>query len=40
MNPGSLILSAEMMLRYMGWFEAADLIIKGVAVTIANKELT
>ena len=28
-NPGSLILSAEMMLRHMGWVEAADLIIKG-----------
>ena len=28
-NPGSIILSAEMMLRHMGWFEAADLIIKG-----------
>jgi isocitrate dehydrogenase len=39
-NPGSLILSAEMMLRYFGWHEAADLIIKGVANTIANKELT
>ncbi len=39
-NPGSLILSAEMMLRYMGWHEAADLIIKGVAGTIANGELT
>ncbi len=39
-NPGSLILSAEMMLRYLGWHEAADLIIKGVANTIANKELT
>jgi isocitrate dehydrogenase len=39
-NPGSLILSAEMMLRYMKWNEAADLIIKGVANTIANKELT
>ncbi len=39
-NPGSIILSAEMMLRYMGWTEAADLIIKGVAATIANKELT
>lgn len=39
-NPGSLILSAEMMLRYMGWTEAADLIVKGVANTIANKELT
>jgi isocitrate dehydrogenase len=39
-NPGSLILSAEMMLRYLKWTEAADLIIKGVARTIANKELT
>ena len=39
-NPGSLILSAEMMLRYFGWHEAADLIVKGVANTIANKELT
>jgi len=39
-NPGSLILSAEMMLRYLGWSEAADFIVKGVANTIANKELT
>jgi isocitrate dehydrogenase len=39
-NPGSLILSAEMMLRYLGWDEAADLILRGVAATIANKELT
>jgi isocitrate dehydrogenase len=39
-NPGSLILSAEMLLRYIGWTEAADLIIKGVANTIASKELT
>ncbi len=39
-NPGSLILSAEMMLRYMGWLEAADLIAKGVANTIAGGELT
>ena len=39
-NPGSLILSAEMMLRYLGWSEAADLIVKGVTNTIANKELT
>ena len=39
-NPGSLILSAEMMLRYLKWNEAADLIHKGVANTIANKELT
>jgi isocitrate dehydrogenase len=39
-NPGSLVLSAEMMLRYLKWNEAADLIIKGVANTIAAKELT
>ena len=39
-NPGSLILSAEMMLRYLGWKEAADLILKGVSLTIAHKELT
>ena len=39
-NPGSLILSAEMMLRYLKWSEAADLIIKGVANTISHKELT
>ncbi len=39
-NPGSLILSAEMMLRYLKWTEAADLIAQGVARTIASKELT
>ncbi|MFL6624559.1 MAG: NADP-dependent isocitrate dehydrogenase [Sulfurifustaceae bacterium] len=39
-NPGSLILSAEMMLRYMGWTEAADLIIKGMAGAIAAREVT
>jgi isocitrate dehydrogenase len=39
-NPGSLILSAEMMLRYLGWKEAADLIMHGVAETIAAKEMT
>lgn len=39
-NPGSLILSAEMLLRYIGWHEAADKILHGVANTIANKELT
>ncbi len=39
-NPGSLILSAAMMLRYIGWNEAADLVIKGIANTIANGELT
>jgi isocitrate dehydrogenase len=39
-NPGSLILSAAMMLRYIGWGEARDLVMKGVAKTIANGELT
>jgi isocitrate dehydrogenase len=39
-NPGSLILSAEMMLRYLGWREAADKILRGVSETIAAKELT
>jgi isocitrate dehydrogenase len=39
-NPGSIILSAEMMLRYMGWREAADLVRRGVASAIANKEVT
>ncbi len=39
-NPGSLILSAEMMLRHMGWTEAADLIIKGANGAIAAKTVT
>ena len=39
-NPGSLILSAEMMLRYIGWTEAADAIIRGLDRTIANKTVT
>ena len=39
-NPGSLILSAEMMLRHMGWFEAADLIIKAMEKTIQKKKVT
>lgn len=39
-NPGSIILSAEMMLRHMGWFEAADLIIKGVEGAIKSKKVT
>ncbi len=39
-NPGSLILSAEMMLRHMGWHEAAECILQGVARTIAGKILT
>ena len=39
-NPGSVILSGEMMLRYLGWTEAADLIIKGVSGAIAAKTVT
>lgn len=39
-NPGSIILSAEMMLRHMGWLEAADLIIKGMNGAIATKTVT
>ncbi|MFN7098379.1 MAG: NADP-dependent isocitrate dehydrogenase, partial [Gammaproteobacteria bacterium] len=39
-NPGSLILSAEMMLRHLGWTEAADLIIHGVEEAIAAKTVT
>ena len=39
-NPGSLLLSGEMMLRYMGWVEAADLIITAMDKTIADKTVT
>ena len=39
-NPGSVILSGEMMLRHMGWTEAADLIIKGINGAIGNKTVT
>ncbi len=39
-NPGSLILSGEMMFRYMGWDEAADLIIASLGKTIAQKRVT
>ncbi|MCC6659415.1 MAG: isocitrate dehydrogenase (NADP(+)) [Phycisphaerales bacterium] len=39
-NPGSLILSGEMMLRYMGWTEAADLVIKGMEGAIGAKTVT
>ena len=39
-NPGSVILSGEMMLRYMGWKEAADLILKGLEKTIKSKVVT
>ena len=39
-NPGSLVLSGEMMLRYMGWTEAADLIIDGLANAIQSRRVT
>ena len=39
-NPGSVILSGEMMLRYLGWDEAADLIITSLERTIAQKTVT
>jgi isocitrate dehydrogenase len=39
-NPGSLILSGVMMLEYMGWLEAANLIYKGLEASIANKRVT
>eukprot|EP01002_Notosolenus_urceolatus_P015380 NODE_785_length_1781_cov_200.645497_g640_i0.p1 GENE.NODE_785_length_1781_cov_200.645497_g640_i0~~NODE_785_length_1781_cov_200.645497_g640_i0.p1 ORF type:complete len:510 (+),score=196.71 NODE_785_length_1781_cov_200.645497_g640_i0:79-1608(+) len=39
-NPGSVILSGEMMLRYMGWREAADLIIEGLSRAINNRTVT
>jgi isocitrate dehydrogenase len=39
-NPGSVILSGEMMLRYMGWTEAADLVISSLEKTIAAKTVT
>ena len=39
-NPGSLVLSGEMMLRYMGWAEAADYVIKGLEAAIASKTVT
>jgi isocitrate dehydrogenase len=39
-NPGSVILSGEMMLRYMGWAGAADLIIKGMDGAIDAKTVT
>ncbi len=39
-NPGSLMLSGEMMLRYMGWTEAADLINKGLSGAITSKRVT
>lgn len=39
-NPGSVILSGEMMFRYMGWIEAADLILQGLKGAIASKRVT
>jgi isocitrate dehydrogenase len=39
-NPGSLILSAEMMLRYLGWTEAADAIVRGLERTIESRMVT
>lgn len=39
-NPGSLVLSAEMMLRHMGWVEAADMIIKGISGAISSRQVT
>lgn len=39
-NPGSIILSAEMMLRHLGWVEAADMIIRAIEITIQNKIVT
>ncbi|MBR4737088.1 MAG: NADP-dependent isocitrate dehydrogenase [Rhodocyclaceae bacterium] len=39
-NPGSLILSAEMMLRHLGWREAADLVIRAMEATIGDKQVT
>ena len=39
-NPGSLILSAEMMLRHMGWFEAADVVVRSMERTITDKVVT
>jgi isocitrate dehydrogenase len=39
-NPGSVVLSGEMMFRYMGWTEAADLILKGLNGAIASKKVT
>ena len=39
-NPGSVVLSGEMMLRHLGWLEAADLIVKGMDGAIASKKVT
>ena len=40
MNPSSVILSGEMMLRHLGWNEAADLVVKSMEKTISAKTVT
>jgi isocitrate dehydrogenase len=39
-NPGSVVLSGEMMFRYLGWSEAADLILRGLNGAIASRRVT
>ena len=39
-NPGSMVLSGELMLRHLGWPEAADLVIKGLTAAIAQRTVT
>jgi len=39
-NPGSIILSAEMMLRHIGWIDAADVVVKALSGAIAGKKVT
>jgi isocitrate dehydrogenase len=39
-NPGSVVLSGEMMLRHLGWPEAADLVVKGMDGAISSKQVT
>ena len=39
-NPGSVVLSGEMMFRHLGWKEAADLVVKGMDGAIASKHVT
>jgi len=38
-NPGSIILSAEMMLRHIGWIDAADVVVKALSGAIAGKKV-
>jgi isocitrate dehydrogenase len=39
-NPGSVVLSGEMLLRHLGWLEAADLVLKGLNGAIASRRVT